>query len=92
MKQIYNTTKEEAIEDYNKIPKNCSDLSKVKPMTRVGSHFVDYFTSLQRLNTQGKKGLTFWDLYEDRGKLRKKNYVNNMFKYYAKTQPDYPVP
>ena len=65
-------------------------MSKVKPMTRVGAKFIDYFTSLSRLNTQSKTGLTFWDFYEDRGKLRKKKYINNMFKYYNKQQPDYP--
>ena len=90
IKEIFDISKEDAIKDYNNLPKNCKDLSKIKPMSRVGSKFVDYFTSLQRLNTVGNKGLTFWDLYENRDKFLKKNYINKMYKYYTKTQPNYP--
>ena len=89
IKEIFDISKEDAIKDYNNLPKNCEDLSKIKPMSRVGSKFVDYFTSLQRLNTVGNKGLTFWDLYENRDKFLKKNYVNKMYKFYAKTKPNY---
>ena len=82
LKQIYNYTKENALNDYNKLPKNCNDLSKLKPMSNIGTIFIGYFTNLQRLNTQSRSGLNFWDFYKNRHNIKNKSYVKKMFEYY----------
>lgn len=85
LKQIYNYTKEDALNDYKQLPKNYNDfitLYKLKPNTDIGRKFVGYFTNLERLNTRTKSGENFWDFYKNRHNLTSKNYVKNMFKYY----------
>jgi len=62
-----------------------ADEKTVPPETSLkGNDFVDYFTFLYRLNTVGKKRISFWDFWENKTFYMKKQYVKNMLKYYSK--------
>jgi hypothetical protein len=90
-KQIYNISKEEAINDFKKLSKiKCNNFITIKRGSRVGSKFIDYFTGYTRMETKGNKGLSFFEFLQYRNVLIKKNYVKKMIKYYKDTQPNYP--
>jgi hypothetical protein len=92
VKEIYNISKEDAVADFEKLRQiNCDDFDKVKMGSRVGANFVDYFTALPRMETKGDKGISFFEMLDDRKALLEKNYIKKMIKYYKDTQPDYPL-
>ena len=76
--QIKPITKEEALEDFEKLKKN--DPKNIG--SRIGNEFVDYFTFPERLETIGVKKKTFWDIWDTRKQLMKKQYLKNLLKYY----------
>lgn len=74
--EIKPITEEKAIKSYG-------DLEKVKdnippPTSRKGNEFVDFFTFLERLETEGNKGISFFDFWENKSLYLKKNYVKNL--------------
>ncbi len=52
-------TEEQAINDLLKL-KNI-DITTISSKSRVGQIFIDYFTFCERLNTKGKRGISFFD-------------------------------
>jgi hypothetical protein len=76
--QIKPITKEEALEDFEKLKNN--DPKNIK--ARVGNEFVDYFTFPERLETTSAHKKTFWDIWDSRAQLMKKQYVKTLLKYY----------
>ena len=85
--EIFNISREKALGDYHKLPKNCNELSKIKPLSIIGNDFINYFTSMQRLNTIGNKGISFWYFYEHKDEFIKKQYIRNVYEYCNKNQP-----
>jgi hypothetical protein len=71
-------TEEIAVNDY----KDLDDETSIPPMTsNKGLKFVDYFTFVERLNTEGKRGINFYDFWENRDEYSKKNYFQSLFNY-----------
>jgi 16S rRNA G966 N2-methylase RsmD len=60
------------------------NIKEIKPSSRIGNKFVDYFTFLERLETTGKSGKTFFEYYEERNKLIRKPYIKRLFDYFGK--------
>jgi len=77
--QIKPFTKEEAVEDFKKLRK--LDLDKVTYNTRIGNKMVDYYTLFERLDTKGKQGISFYDLYFNRKKIGEKKYIKKIIEY-----------
>lgn len=82
-KLLYPITLKEALDDYNRL-KNI-DCDKTNITGKSGSKFVNYFTSIERLNTKGRLGLSYFDVYYNFPKLYKEkkwitNAVNSVFK------------
>lgn len=89
-KQIANIIKpislDEALEDYHHLED--FDLKLIKPTTRVGNKFVDYFTFPERLDTTGKTGLSYFDLLYNKSHFEKKPYIAKFVKYIKNTSKD----
>lgn len=91
-KKIYNITKDEALADYKKLSDlDCNKYKDLSKGSRIGSTFVDYFTSLQRMESNSKRNINFFDLWEDRNKWIKKKSLSNMVDWYRKTSPETPL-
>lgn len=80
---LYNFSKEDIIKDFEKLKKiNCVNIN---PLTKYGSAFVNYFTAIERLNTKGKRGISFFDMIKNFNKLYNEKYyfhnaINSVFK------------
>ena len=84
-KKLKPITEEIAVKDY----KDLEDEPSIPPMTsNKGNKFVDYFTFVERLNTQGKRGINFYDFWEKRDEFSKKNYFQSLFNF-NKDHKDY---
>jgi len=70
---------------------NCSNIKKVKPLSKQGGDFLDFFTLVARLDTKSKKGMSFYDFWEKKSEYMKKGYIQKMIKYYKDTEPSYPL-
>lgn len=74
--------KEEAMKDYERLAdRMCSN----NPSSQTGSSFVNYFTFSKRLETQGNKGINFWELIRQKPEIEQKNYIINLLKYYKES-------
>lgn len=76
---IYPYSFEEIMTDYEKLKSATNDGS------RAGSKFVNFFTAVERLNTKGFRGLSFFDIYYNFNDLYNnksyfKKYIDNTFK------------
>lgn len=57
---LYPVSLKEAIDDFNKLKVvDCND----KNNSTVGSKFVNHFTVIERLNTKGRRGVSFYEMY-----------------------------
>ena len=72
-------TKEEAIKDLEKI--NDLTCDKLNTNSRIGNKFIDFFTLMERLETKGRSGKSFFDLWENRSEIYKKKYIQKLMKY-----------
>nr|WPF46847.1 MAG: hypothetical protein [Lake Baikal virophage 14] len=74
--------------DFNKLESDFKKLREIgcnandKGLSRVGNEVVNYFTSLERLDTIGNKGISFFDFYENRLDYSRRKYIKNILKYY----------
>jgi hypothetical protein len=82
-KHLRPITEEEALEDYDRLEN--VDLKDVKPTSRVGNKFVDYFTYPERLDTVGKTGLSYFDLLYNKAHFANKPYIAKFIKYVKNT-------
>ena len=78
-KELYKTSEYEAIKDFIKL-KKIND-NKILLCSRTGNKFVDYFTAKERLNTIGRKGISFFDFINKIDDYKKLNYVSKLYKY-----------
>ena len=60
IKILYPISKESAINDYNKL--KLIDCDKLSITSRIGSDFVNFFTSIERLDTKGRRKISFFDI------------------------------
>jgi len=60
-KLVYPITKEEAIASFLKLRE--TDCKLVKPLDKTGLDFVNFFTAIERLNTNGRLHMSFFDTY-----------------------------
>ena len=89
IKKISNITKEEALADYEKLEEvGCSGLTKIPPLSKIGNKFVDFFTFPQRIETKGRKGINFFDFWEQKSIYAKKAYIQRLLAYYKRTSPN----
>ena len=69
---------QDAQEDFSKLRDSYREL---KPYGRIGNKVVDYFTRLQRIDTKGNKGISFFDFHHNQKLfLKTKKYIQNFIK------------
>jgi len=78
--EIKDISQDEAVEDFKKLQEIGCD-AKDKGLSRIGNKVVDRFTHLERLETIGKHGINFFDLYHNRFKLTQP-YMKRLLKWY----------
>ena len=84
--QIKDISQEEAVEDFEKLQQIGCD-AKNKGLSRVGNEVVDRFTQVERLETKGKSGVNFYDLYFNRFKLTQPS-IKRILEYYGTNPKD----
>ena len=76
-KHIKDITLEEAIDDFIRL--QCIGLEETSSLSRVGLKFIDYYFYVERLNTVGNKGISFFTFLEDWEKYRKWPCINRLY-------------
>ena len=78
--KIRHYTKEEVEDDLNKLRNLPCDKSIERKI--VGNKVVDSATFPERLDTAGKKGISFYELFDKKDEILKKNYAKKLYKYH----------
>jgi len=66
-KQLKEHTEETATKDFNKLKEAVEkDLDAIKPLTPLGTRFIEYFIHTELLNTKSKYGISFFDFWYNR--------------------------
>lgn len=84
--RVYDITEEQAENDYKKLQN--LKLNEINTNSRIGNTFVNYYTALERLDTTGNKGITFFELFERRSEYSKKKYIENLVKFELTKNPN----
>jgi hypothetical protein len=80
---LFNYSKEQVDMDYRKLKNiTCKGLKRYSPLAVVGSKFVNHYTGMERLETKGKQGISFYDFWNNRKKHKRDKRINNMLKFY----------
>lgn len=86
--QIYDITDSAVLDDFNKLKAiGCKKHSK---LSQIGNKVVNKFTSIERLNTVGNKGINFYDVLFNKTTLKNECYVKKMINFYKKNNGKYP--
>ena len=94
---------EDAKQEYQLLKNIGVNAANESPRCRIGNDVVDFFTFQERLNTQGKYGLSYYDFLanmkslDPENPLKQKKFIQTMLKYYEdvknknKTKNEYKV-
>lgn len=94
---------EDAKQEYQLLKNIGGNAVNESPRCRIGNDVVDFFTFQERLNTQGKYGLSYYDFLanmkspDPENQLKQKKFIQTMLKYYQdvknknKTKNEYKV-
>jgi hypothetical protein len=66
--------------DFSRLVEIGCESKKTDSKLLVGNRVVDHFTFVERLNTISKKGVSFYDMYQNRGHYAGLKYVKNFMK------------
>jgi len=79
---------EHAKQEYQLLKNIGENAQNESPRCRIGNDVVDFFTFQERLNTQGKYGLSYYDFLanmkslDPENPLKQKKFIKTMLKYY----------
>ena len=79
---------EDAKQEYQLLKNIGVNAANESPRCRIGNDVVDFFTFQERLNTQGKYGLSYYDFLanmkseDPENLLKQKKFIQTMLKYY----------
>ena len=83
-RKIRHFSEEDILRDYNRLVEIGCKAKSQSHKVLTGNHVVDAFTFTERLNTVGKKGVSFYDLWANRENYLDKNYVKKFIEFEAK--------
>lgn len=87
--QLFFTSKDQTLEDFKKLKEIGCD--KSNSFGKVGNNVVNHFTHEERLSTIGNKGVSFYDVWKNRGKITQEYpYVKKVLVHYEKNYNTYP--
>lgn len=82
-------SEEQAEEDFEKLKKiGCK--AKDAGLSQVGNKVVNRFTQLERFNTKSKRGLSFFDILNNKTRLSAPS-IDKLLKYHGYTRVDAPL-
>ena len=81
-KQIKNITLQDLEKEMNQLIDIGKNANTIGPRSRIGNNVVDYFTFVQRLETKGKYGTSFYEFLQNIDEFKKKKFIQTMLKYY----------
>jgi hypothetical protein len=85
--KIFGYTSHQLERDYTRLKSiTCKNIKKYSPIAEVGNKFIDNYTGMERLNTKGKQGISFYEFWDNKRKYKKEKRIKNLLKYYK----DYP--
>ena len=88
--QLFSVSKEDILRDFEKLKLIGCD--KNKTFSKAGNGVVNYFTMEERLETIGNKGVSFYDVWKNRGQISNEYpYVKKVLDYYEKNYNTYPT-
>ena len=86
--QVYDITDKEVEQDYANLVEIGCEYHKV--LSQTGNKVVNKYTSIERLNTAGVKGYSFYDVWFNKNKLKNEKYVKSLVTFYKNSYPGYP--
>jgi hypothetical protein len=83
IKMLYPISKNNAIEDYNKL--KLIDCNNLLVSSTIGSDFINFFTAIERLDTKGRRKISFFDVCKNFNEYYNEKYyfrngINSAFK------------
>ena len=92
IKDLYpKRTKENALKSFLEIDDMTEkEFKQTPPLSIKGSVAVQYFTDLERFDTAGNKGVSFFDVYypPNREQIKKRNYINKFIEWSKKNRQE----
>lgn len=85
--EITNKLKTIQIETVDKLYRELSQQTDIKPFSIKYNDIANYFFITEMHNTKGSKGISFYDFYNHRDFYYTKSYVKKMLQYYHKKNP-----
>ena len=77
---IHTYSMEDIVKDYQTLVEiGCTAKSKLHK--KSGNKIVDHFTLTERLNTIGNKGISFFQLWNNKKEFEKKTYIQNILRF-----------
>jgi hypothetical protein len=86
--ELIGIDKKKLIEDYNKLREIKKNEIDSKLMSNIGNYTVNFFTALERHETNKKGGMSFFQFLENKPNLL---YINKLLKYYGYTRENAPI-
>ncbi len=86
--QVYDITDKQVEQDYKDLVEIGCQYHKV--LSQTGNKVVNKYTSIERLNTAGVKGYSFYDVWFNKNKLKNEKYVKTLVTFYKNSYPGYP--
>lgn len=85
LRELNNLDLEDIELEFNKLKSKGKD---TKPLSLLGNKVVYYFTDIERYDTKGKKGYSFFNFLENKEQQFHKKYIQNMLEYYGTNEND----
>ena len=82
IKNISLETVDREMDKLIKIGTNIESFINLTPRSLIGNNIVDYFTFTQRLKTNGKYNINFYEFVANIDTFKKKKFIQNMLTYY----------
>ena len=86
--QVYDISDKDVEEDYKNLVEIGCEYHKA--LSQIGNKVVNKYTSAERMNTYGVKGINFYDAWFNRTSLKKEKYVKKFIDFYKRTNRSYP--
>ena len=86
--QVYNLTDADVLADFNKLV--AIGCEQHAALSTVGNDVVNKYTAVERLNTAGYQNISFYDVWFNKSRLKRENYVKKLLEFYKKNRKAYP--
>lgn len=79
--KIRKYSREQITQDFYKLVEIGGNAKDKSQWVIVGNRIVDYFTFTERLNTVGRKGINFYELWENRESYMEKTHIKKLIEH-----------